>query len=170
MGADRASRVDTRSVRRRAVDYAGLADMKADLDRIAAAYASGTLRRLGNWDAGPVLDHLAMAVRRSIEGFPIKAPLHLRLIGPLVKKRVLSRPFEPGIKLDASAEGQAWRAGVSFEDALSDLRAQLARVDTAAGGRERMTMPHPFFGVMTHEEWGIYHLRHGALHLSFLGA
>lgn len=158
--------VKTRSVRRRLVAYSSQAEVAADLDVLEAARATGRLRRLGNHEAGPIFNHLAMAMERSLDGFPIRAALWLRLLGPLVKKSVLSKPLQPGVNLRESDERFAWNTAVTFEDGLAQLRAQIAR---AARPESIPAAAHPFFGAMTPEEWRVYHLRHAELHLSFLG-
>lgn len=157
--------VDVRSVRRRMVAFSAQADVARDLDALEAAHGSGRLERLGNHEAGPIFDHLAMAMERSVDGFPIRAALFLRLIGPLVKKSVLSKPFQPGIRLRESDEKFAWNDAVTFEHGIASLRAQIQR---AARPEVKANAAHPFFGKMTPEEWRVYHLRHGELHLSFL--
>lgn len=159
--------VDVRSVRRRMLAFSSQADVARDLDALEAAHGSGRLERLGNHDAGAIFDHLAMAMRCSVDGFPVRAALFLRVIGPLVKKSVLSKPIQPGVRLSQSDERAAWNTSVTFEQGIASLREQITR---AAQPGVQANAAHPFFGRMTPEEWRIYHLRHRELHLSFLRA
>jgi hypothetical protein len=160
-----AARVNTKAARRRLVSYASLADLTKDLDKLEAAHRAGTLRRLGNHDAGANFAHLAMGMKGSFDGYPTSAPPWLRLLGRLMKKRVLGRPFQPGFNLRKDTESLAWDDSVSFEEGLRRLREQIAR----AGAKDaRPTKPHPFFGEMTSADWQVYYLRHAELHLSFL--
>ncbi|MBY0311937.1 MAG: DUF1569 domain-containing protein [Phycisphaerales bacterium] len=157
--------INTRTCRRRLVSYKSLADISRDLDVLEAAHARGTLKPLGNHPPGAVLAHLAYAMRCSFDGFTARAPAWLRWLGPMFKKRILSKPFEPGFKVKKEIESTIWDNAVSFEDGLMQLRAQIAR---ASAPGSRPTAPHPFFGMLTAEEWQVYYLRHAELHLSFL--
>jgi hypothetical protein len=159
------SRVNTKTARRRLVAYASLADFSTDLDKLEAAHRAGTLRVLGNHAPGPNFAHLAASMQRSFDGFPVTIPRWLRLLGRLMKNRILSRPFQPGFNLSKAAESSAWNDRVSFDEGLAALRAQIAR---AAKPDARPSAPHPFFGPMTTPQWQTYHLRHAELHMSFL--
>ncbi len=157
--------VNTRRCRRRLVSYATFEDLRRELDAIEAAHAKGALVALGNHTPGAILAHVALGMRSSFEGFPTRAPLWIRVLGPLVKHRVLSRPFVPGFKLSRNVDAKVWDSSVTFEDGMMQLRKQLERV-SAPGARP--TAPHPFFGPLTPDEWRAYQLRHAELHLSFL--
>lgn len=153
------------TVRHHPVRLPTLEALARDLDALEEAHARGTLRRLGNHEAGPIFDHLALAMARSFDGFPVVAAWWLRLLGPWIKRRVLSRPFRPGFKLSAPIERMVWRDSVSFDDGIRSLREQVARA------REPGAAPaqaHPIFGRMSPAEWNTYHLRHAELHLNFL--
>lgn len=168
-GAGPPGPVDPRSARRRLVSYARLEDLLADLDAVERAHRDGRLRRLGNHDAAPIFAHLGMAVRGCFDGFPTFAPLWLRLLGRLLKARVLSAPFQPGLRLSPKNQALAWPPAPPFDAALADLRAELARLRAAREDKgPRPAAPHPFFGPMTPDEWQRYHLRHAELHMSFL--
>lgn len=163
-----AARVNTKMARRRLVSYSSLADLVRDLDSVENAYRGGTLRQLGNRAAGPIFGHLAVSMRGSIEGMDAlkgAAPLWLRLVGPLAKKRVLSGPLRPGVNLSTAAEAALWDDALSFEAGLGDLRAQIDRI-SKPGNEPRAA--HPIFGKLTVAEWGTFHLRHSELHMSFL--
>jgi hypothetical protein len=157
---------DVRHARRRVVGYASLRELAADLDRIEAAHRQGRLRQLGNHSPGAVMDHLAKAVRGSIEGMAISGPFWIRIIGPMVKSRVLAAPLRPGrVKLPSRDEAIAWNEGADFDSSLADLRAQLARLQRGEVPRMR----HPMFGRLSPAEWDLFHRRHAELHLSFVG-
>ncbi len=157
--------IDTRTVRRRPVSYASLADFARDLDCIEASFRAGALSKLGNHEPGAILLHLGIAMRYSFNGFPSAAPLPLRVLGRLLKRRILSKPFKPGLRLRPDAEKHAWTEDVSFDESLDLLRGEISR---AAALDAAPNCPHPFFGPMTPGEWQNYHLRHAELHMSFL--
>lgn len=146
-------------------DYRSVADLRAELDRFEAAGREGTLRTTGRWDAGEILDHCAKIMRCSFDGFEASAPLALRLFASVVFKPRLGRSnMKPGIKLPKKASSILPSAGVSFDEGLSSMRAQLARIEAG----ERMTVPSPVLGKMTHEQWLLLHLDHCRLHFGFI--
>lgn len=157
--------INTRKCRRRLVSYSSLADLSRDLDVLQAAHAAGTLKALGNHSPGGVLAHVALGMRCSFDGFPSRAPAWIRWLGPLMKKSVLSKPFEPGFKLKKEIDAKVWDDATSFEAGVQQLREQIARASSPSAAP---SAPHPFFGAMTAGEWQVYFLRHAELHLSFL--
>ena len=157
--------VNTKTCRRRLVAYSSLDDIAKDLDKIEAAHRAGTLKKLGNHEVGPICHHLGQAMQRSFDGFPIRVNALLGLLGKALKKKVLSKPFQPGFRLNAKAESVAWNDAIPFAEGVALLRAQIARAGApgaAPGGA------HPFFGPMSPAEWQTYYLRHAELHLSFV--
>lgn len=152
---------------RRVVSFPSLDDLDRDLVLIEAAHRSGSLRHMGARRPGPILMHLATSIRGSLDGMPEltrAAPLWLRLVGPMVKGRVLSRPLNPGVRMSPRAEAALWNDAATVDAALTELRAQLSRLKSGAVVKSR----HPIFGRMTPDEWTTFHLRHAELHLSFL--
>lgn len=140
--------------------FATLTEVVADAERLVA---SPDAKTLGNWSLDRLLNHLAVAVASSIDGIPGRAGWFVRLIGPLLKRRVLRRGMSPGFRLPKKLEAVAFPAGASPGEALEKLRSAVRRTET-----ERMTARHPVFGPLTHEEWTQFHLRHAELHLSFV--
>ncbi len=157
--------VNTKACRRRLASYATLDDISRDLDKIEAAHKAGTLKKLGNHEAGPICHHLGLAMQRSFDGFPIRVNALLGMLGKLLKKRELSKPFQPGFRLSAKAETVAWSDATTAEDGFRLLREQIARAKAPGASPNGA---HPFFGPMTPAEWQVYYLRHAELHLSFL--
>ena len=51
---------------------------------------------LGNWPLERILSHLAMAMNRSVDGFNAKAPIFIRLIGPIIKGGILRKGMPAG--------------------------------------------------------------------------
>ncbi len=161
-------RVDTKAARRRLVTYSSLTQFAADLEKVEEAHRAGTLRRLGNREPGPIFGHLAISMRGSREGMPelkAAAPWWLRLVGPLVKGRVLKSPLQPGVRMSSRAEDALWDDGLTFEEGMIALRAEVERA-----GKPGCVYgaAHPVFGKMSTEEWSVFHLRHAELHMSFL--
>jgi len=152
--------VDSKVVRgRRDLKFTSLDDVLADAEKLAS---SPDTEVLGNWPLNHLFMHLASAMNKSIDGISFKPPWQYRLLGFFIKGRILSRGMPPGFRLPKEAEARAYPAAPSVEDALETLRKAVDRVKT-----ERMTVRHPVFGRLNHEEWTRFHLRHAELHLSF---
>jgi hypothetical protein len=133
-------------------------DVVADAERLVA---SPHTKMLGNWPLGQLLTHLTLAMNSSIDGISAKAPFLFRMLGPVIKWRILSHGMSAGFKLPKKVEDGFFPVA-SPQEALEKLRSAANRLRT-----EKMTSPHPVFGKLTHEEWLRLHLRHAELHLSF---
>ncbi len=121
-------------------------------------------RQLGNWSLGQVCEHLANTMDMSLDGVQGTFPWYLRMVGPLVKTRIITRPMSPGFKVPKTVfgllpVGQDAAGGVAgMERAVARLRQTNERA------------PHPLFGKMTCDEWDQLHMRHSEMHLSFIVA
>jgi Protein of unknown function (DUF1569) len=145
---------------RRDVSFSHLEEVVTDAERLLSSTRTIVV---GNWPLPQLLTHLAMTFNNSIDGFPTKAPIFIRLLGPLIKRSVLKAPkMKPGIKLPKATIAAAFPRANSPQAALDSLRKAIARTK-----HERMEARHPAFGKMTHDEWHTLHLRHCELHLSF---
>jgi hypothetical protein len=152
--------VDTATVQgRRKLTFRSFDEVLADAERLVS---SPNTKTLGNWPLSQLLTHLATTINSSIDGMSAKAPWFLRLVGPLVKRRIIKSGMSSGFKLPKEREATAFPAASSPQEALGKLRAAVGRLK-----QERMTARHPVFGKLTHEEWTRLHLRHAELHLSF---
>lgn len=138
----------------------------SSLDEVLAecrALAAQPTRQLGNWSLGQICQHLgtAMELCTSAERlFPV--PLYLRVLGPLLRRRVLARGLPRGFQLPPGGE-RLIPPPVSVEDGLATLEAGIEALD-----RSPRRVPHPVFGTLTPEQWIQFHLRHAEMHLSFI--
>ena len=154
--------IDTTKVaERRPLHFDGLDDILADVDRLAN---SREVRALGNWSAGQVLQHLAVVMTKSIDGFTARPPAPVRWIARLLfKRRFLTRPMSAGFRLPANALAEIGPPPTGWDEGLRNIRHALKRLKT-----ETPRQPHPVFGPMSPDEWVQIHCRHSELHLSFL--
>ena len=162
-----AAPINTKEAPRRAVRYASMQELAADLDRIKAAHEAGTLGQTGNWSPGQVMMHCSYLFEGALDGFTLKpAPWLLRkMVVLFFKKKALSgEPLQPGFKLRGPAVELMPPEGTSFEEGYDALRSCVDRV--IAG--DRMTHPSPIFEKLTHDEWGTLQLGHCSMHLSFI--
>ncbi|MFN5052141.1 MAG: DUF1569 domain-containing protein [Planctomyces sp.] len=143
---------------RRELTFHSLQQVLDDVEQLAASPAT---RTLGNWSLAQLLNHLALTMNGSIDGFSVQAPWFIRLLAPLFKQSALKK-ISPGIRLPKSAEAVAFPSSVSLPESLQAFRQAIRRAST-----EQMRAPHPGFGRMTHQEWLLLHLRHSEMHLSF---
>ncbi|MEX2138388.1 MAG: DUF1569 domain-containing protein [Pirellulales bacterium] len=145
---------------RRKLHFTSLGDMLADAEMLCSMKP---VHALGNWQLGRALEHLARTIDMSLDGARFKAPWYIRLLGPLFKKRLLSRPMSPGFRLPANA------AKFLIPEDECELHEALRHLRTAVTRSLATTHRHssPVFGHLTSDEWNQLHFRHAELHLSF---
>jgi hypothetical protein len=124
--------------------------------------ASRPTRQLGNWSLGEICEHLASAMNMAVDGPPFKPSWLIRIVGPLIKKRYLSRPFKPGFKLPSNATA-LMPSGADADKGIAALARAIERIQRTIDRK-----PHPVFGRMTNEEWDRMQYLHSAMHSSFI--
>ncbi len=151
--------VDTKqAVGRRKLHFSSYQDILDDVH----ALAGGPVRQLGNWSLGGICEHLSKAMDYGIDGAPFAAPWYMRLVGPLLKHRVIARPMSPGFKLPANA-GVYLPSTQADASGIAELERAIERMRTVA---ERK--PHVILGQLSREQWDQLHFRHAEMHLSFI--
>ena len=150
---------------RRALHFASLDALNAEVGRLAAAKE---IKTLGNWSAGQVVQHVAIVMNNSIDGFggfqPIPLPLRplLPALRWFMKAKFLRDPMPAGWKLAGKGK-QMEPAPISLAEAAENFHAAFERLR-----HDRTRAPHPAMGTMTPEEYDQLHCRHAEMHLSFL--
>jgi hypothetical protein len=148
---------------RRTLHFTKIDEALADVQTLADAERTGSLRCLGNWTFGQNLGHLAKWVDFSYDGVPLKLPFFVPWIMRPMKNRMLTHPMKPGARIPKVPGGTLAIEPVSTPDGLAHFQEAFSRL-----AREAPVRPHALFGAMTHDEWIAQHLRHAELHLSFL--
>jgi len=161
--------VDTgRVAGRRLIRLNSIDDLVAEVDRVTAATAAGTMRSLGNWSPAQIFWHVGRLVELSFDGFPFRyrrGPAWIiRLLRLLSWRWLIALAFRPGFKNPPQAATLEPDPAVSVDVATAYLKQQLARIR----GGEPMTQECSVDGPYSHEQWVYIHLRHAELHLSFL--
>jgi len=152
--------VDTKKVIRRELTYTTLEEVIADAERLTAANANTT----GNWSLGQILEHLAMVMEKSIDGFDVKPPLPVRLVGRwFLKNRFLKHGMPAGFQLKGPIAKELLPAELDPQPALEHLRRAAQRLQT-----ETDRAPHPFFGKLNQTDSNRMNCRHAELHMSFI--
>ena len=129
----------------------------------ARSLAGVPTRQLGNWSLGQICHHLGVGMRESTSAdrlFPV--PLWLKLLGPLLRPRVLKRGLPRGFQLPPEG-AKLIPPPVSDDDGLATLEAGIAALRATTN-----RVAHPVFGKMNVEQWNLFHLRHAEMHLSFI--
>src|SRR5436305_15072328 len=113
--------IDTARVgSRRELRFNSLDDIAAEVERLAAAKE---IKTLGNWSSGQVLQHLAMTMQNSIDGFPSFVPAAIRLFLRLfMKRRILTTPMSAGFKLPSNAAEHMLPKPTEWNAALANFR------------------------------------------------
>lgn len=164
MGEAGAGTVDTgKSADRRMIRFSSLAELRADVERVAASERAGTLRHSGNWTAGQVFNHPATWMEFLWTACPIRVPFYIRWMLKVRKARYLDEGLPAGVRIPRVEGGT-----LGTEPAMLEvgLRRYLAAIDRLE--REAPTEPSPVFGPLTHDVGIRLNLRHAELHLSFL--
>lgn len=156
-----ATQVNTRRVTgRRTLHFNHPREILADAEQLVR----GEFHTLGNLSAGQIFMHLARNIDMSIDGIPEQPHPLLRFFArTFLKRRALTKPMSPGIKLPAPFAKRLMPSETSTEAGLKGLREAIERLE-ATDQRQ----PSPLLGPLTKEEWNQLHCRHAELHLSFL--
>jgi len=145
---------------RRQVEYRELADIVSDVRSLATRPCT----TVGAWTFAQNVEHVASAIDMAFDGAGFKAPWLARMIiAPLLKKRVLTKPMRAGFRLPRRAAALLPDSDVELENAVRHLETAISRFES-----ETPSHPHPFLGRLTPQEYVQLHLRHAALHLSFV--
>lgn len=151
---------------RRKVRYESIADLRRDLDAIEAAARAGTLKPVGNWTAGKNLTHIAAFIDYGYDGYPAEIsnpPWFVKLFLRMMKKSMLRKGFQAGVKIPKIPGGTIGGSDVPAEVGVAALRKALDRLEAAPP-----RFDSPAFGALSREDGIAMTLRHAELHLSFL--
>jgi hypothetical protein len=154
--------VDTKSVTgRRELQFASFPEILADLDQIQ----SRPQKSLGNFSVGQICDHVARGMTLALDGPPVTVPWFMRFVGSFFKNRIINGgPMPAGFKLPKTAQKELFsETPIPDADGIASLRSAVQRTM-----REPQRAPHGVFGPLTREESDKIHLRHAAMHLSFI--
>ena len=148
------------SPKRRALHFNTLDDLIHDAQSIPGQPPDST----GNWSAAQNVEHVALFIDASTDGFPFTLPAPFRIFGRLMRGRFLNNGFKPGIKPPQKAAAPFTPpSDTTWPDALAHLSTSIANAK-----QKKMTIPSPLFGAMSHEQWEQLHCRHAELHFGFI--
>jgi hypothetical protein len=148
---------------RRVLRFETLSEAIAEGERIAAAERIGRLTRKGNWRAGQALGHLATWIDFGFDGYPMTAAPEAAAKARARMPVALREGLFAGIHLPGVPGGTAGTDVLPADEGMRRFRGACKRLE-----RETPTHGHPYFGLLTRDEWFLLHLRHSELHLSYL--
>lgn len=120
----------------------------------------------GKMDAAGMLFHLQVPIRVSIGELSPKQSLIGRLFGKMALKEALSdKPFRKGVPTSNEFKPNSSFDLETEKEKLIILVSSLVNMGPSALGKN----PHPFFGVLTPEEWNILTWKHLDHHLTQFG-
>lgn len=146
---------------RRDVHFDSLEQAMAEANRLAGCKVSTS----GNYSLGQILEHLARALDFAIGVGPtMRIPWIGRVIGRIIRGRIIKGPPKPGVKLPKKGQSLLWPTEpVETQTGLQRLQDAYRRFIQV-----EQYQPHPFFGKMTAEEHHKLQCRHFELHLGFV--
>lgn len=122
----------------------------------------------GKMTVGQAVAHCTIGLQMALGDF--RPPRHRigRLLGRIIKPLALGNE-SPMRKNSPTIEGMKMTAPRQFEAERTQLQAVLDRFVVA--GRQACTShPHPFFGPLTPDEWGVLMYKHLDHHIRQFGA
>ncbi|HMT10022.1 MAG TPA: DUF1569 domain-containing protein [Ignavibacteria bacterium] len=120
----------------------------------------------GKMDAGEMLFHLQEPIRVSLGELKLKRGLAGFLFGKIALKQVLSdKPFRKGVPTSDGFKPIGKYEIETEKKKLIKLVSSLTENSTLVIGKN----PHPFFGVLTPEQWSILTWKHLDHHLKQFG-
>lgn len=149
----------------RKLHFDTLDDLLAEAKRIAAHPEAPTR---GRWDAAQNVWHVGRYIQASVEGYPFKAAWWMRLLGPMLKKRMIRRPMQPGFNTPKNVSDQMEPGGsAAGEITMAQACAQLEHWVEQA--KDHGFIPvNPVFGRMSRDEWVALHCRHAEMHFGLI--
>jgi hypothetical protein len=125
---------------RRQLHFNCIADILADVDRLNQS----KVKPLGNWSGGQILTHLAVAMNGSIDGAPFRCSWPIRVIGRLMKRRVLTKGMTPGFQLKGQMANTLVPPPASWDEGLDTFRQAIptpanrseARAESVSGSHD----------------------------------
>ncbi len=136
-------------------------DVSGILERIEML-TPNSQRQWGKMNAAQMLAHCNVSMETAIGLNFIKRIFIGRIMGPLVKSKVLGeKPFSKNSPTDRS---YIFTNNCKFEEEQSKLRASIKKF-FEGGSSQCTTYPHAFFGKFTPDQWAVFQWKHLDHHL-----
>jgi len=149
----------------RTLHFEALDDLLAEAKRIAARPDAPTR---GNWSPAQNIWHVARYIQASVEGYPFTSPLWMRLLGPLLKRRMISKPMATGFNAPANVKRHMEPTGNAAGEVTMDTAIALMQAQVDAAKAKGFIPANPVFGKMTKDQWVALHCRHAEMHFGLI--
>jgi hypothetical protein len=120
----------------------------------------------GKMNAGQMLAHLRMTMEVPLGSHQLKPMFIMKLIGGMIRKRILSD--KPLSKNSPTASTLVVADDRDFEKEKQELRKTLQSF-SEKGRKGEMPEKHPYFGKMSAADWDLFQQRHLEHHLGQFG-
>jgi hypothetical protein len=141
---------------RRDLTFSSLDDVMPEVERLLAGHTT-----VGHWSLGQICNHLAAALRLTLEVPPSSAE-------PTREQRVARRLFFRSGRFPDGMEAPVRvlqpQPGLDAVKEAEALREAIGRFDAATGPFPA----HPVLGPLSNEEWTRFHCLHCSHHLGFV--
>lgn len=137
------------------------ADVNFALERIGKL-SPDSPPQWGKMNVAQMLAHCNISLETAMGKHTIKPLLIGRIIGPLVRKKVLGeKPFARNLPTDNSYK---FTGPLDFEEERAKIMASLKQFSEGGPGK-CTTDPHPFFGRLRPDQWAVFQWKHLDHHL-----
>lgn len=145
---------------RQTLTFRTLDDIARFVEPLPARGATST----GRWSAAQNIEHIAAVIDASVDGFTFNAPFPIRVFATLMRKRFLTKGFNPGIKMPSNVPA-SFNPGpdTQLDSAVQHLTKSIQRAKD-----KKMTVVSPIFGALSHDQWIDMHCRHAEMHFSHI--
>ena len=149
----------------RELHFDTLDELLADAERIAVHPDAPTR---GAWSASQNIWHVARYIQASVEGYPFLPPWWMKLIGPLMKRRLITQRMSPGFKAPSNVAKHMEPQSVSDEQTAIGPAVALLREWVGKAKSQGFIPANPVFGKMTARQWEQLHCRHAEHHFGLI--
>jgi hypothetical protein len=148
-------------VERRALRFNTWPEAIAESRRLIELGESGRLRCAGNWTLGQAIGHLGTWINYGFDGYPMTVAPELQAEAQKRKDHAFEHGLRCGYRIPNIDEGTT---GIEVIPEREALEKYIRAGERLAAGTPRFG--HPFFGMLSKDDWWRLHLRHAELHLS----
>jgi hypothetical protein len=138
---------------------------RAEIDRRLRSLSASSTGLWGTMDVASMLQHLRLSASMTLGELPVaSANKRAFQMFPLKHLLLYVLPFPKGAPTAAALKPSD---ETSFEEERTALLELLERIGT--GSHEDEAPPHPLFGPLTWDEWGVVTYKHADHHLKQFG-
>ena len=123
---------------------------------------------VGTWTASQNIWHVARYIQASVEGYPFTVPWYFKLLGPMIKKKMISSKMASGFKTDDGVQEHMEPQRQPAEETTMERAVPMLERWVNEAKAKGFIAKNPVFGRMTTEQWVALHCRHAELHFGLI--